>query len=264
MARLSKLKTALHEQACELLKKDKLNDDEKIFVYENWQESAAHINGKAGAFFTPYELARAVSIDISGNRVIDLCAGIGVLSFAYYISSRHFNDPVEIVCVEINPDYVEVGKKLMPEATWICGNVLDPVFMGSLGKFDCAYGNPPFGPIKGAGKAPRSKASLFEYKVIDVASDIAEHGTFLIPQMSAPFEYSGVQNYLSRETGQYVRFKEQTHIELEMGCSIDTSFARNDWKGVKPVVEIVICWFDKARKRRSKCIDQLSLFCDAA
>ena len=46
-----------------------------------------------------------------------LCAGIGVLSYAAQLEcsdrSRCYAD---ITCVELNPHYVEVGKKVVPEA----------------------------------------------------------------------------------------------------------------------------------------------------
>lgn len=61
-----------------------------------------------------------------------LCAGIGVLSYAAQLEcsdrSRCYAD---ITCVELNPHYVEVGKKVVPEATWICADVLDPFCLTS-------------------------------------------------------------------------------------------------------------------------------------
>lgn len=46
----------------------------------------------------------------------------------------------DITCVELNPHYVEVGKKVVPEATWICADVLDPFLPDLLGQFDFAIG----------------------------------------------------------------------------------------------------------------------------
>ena len=79
--------------------------------------------------------------------MIDLCAGIGILSFSYFHGIYHGVNP-EITCVEINPDFVAIGKKLLPEANWICGDITDPDFIASLGSFDFAYGNHPFCRIK--------------------------------------------------------------------------------------------------------------------
>ncbi|MBB3948390.1 hypothetical protein GGQ73_004377 [Rhizobium skierniewicense] len=43
--------------------KDRLSDDERAFVFENWHEGADFNNGAAGAFFTPYDLAADFALD---------------------------------------------------------------------------------------------------------------------------------------------------------------------------------------------------------
>jgi len=62
--KLSKPQIRAHEQACRLLEKDKLSYDDKLFVIDNWQESANHVNSSMGAFFTPYDLAREINLAI--------------------------------------------------------------------------------------------------------------------------------------------------------------------------------------------------------
>lgn len=113
MAKLTKEEIKKHNAAIDLLQKDKLTYDEKLFVYENWNEGATSVNSEAGAFFTPFNLANDFGLEIyrDGN-VIDLCAGIGMLSFIAYHHNR-----CKVTCVELNPTYYEVGKKLLPEAT---------------------------------------------------------------------------------------------------------------------------------------------------
>src|ERR1044072_699517 len=146
MAKLTKAQAKAHQQACELLKKDVLSEDDKMFVLENWQESASHINTVPGAFFTPFDLARDFAIEVCPGKIIDLCAGIGMLSFA--VKSKHQWDkaPIDLTCVEINPDYVAVGKKILPEARWMEASFFDVLSM-DLGHFDVAISNPPFGRI---------------------------------------------------------------------------------------------------------------------
>jgi 2-polyprenyl-3-methyl-5-hydroxy-6-metoxy-1,4-benzoquinol methylase len=39
-----------------------------------------------------------------------------------------------MVCIEKNPDYVAVGRKVVPEATWICADVFD--LPADLGRYD--------------------------------------------------------------------------------------------------------------------------------
>ncbi|MBR0884457.1 MULTISPECIES: hypothetical protein [Bradyrhizobium] len=122
-----------------MLRKDVLSYDERVFVLDNWHEGANHISTSAGAFFTPTGLARDFAIDACGGRTIDLCAGIGMLAFhvfwrAHYARERD-EPPKEIVCIECNPAYVEVGRKVLPEARWICADVLD-FDLASLGRFN--------------------------------------------------------------------------------------------------------------------------------
>lgn len=264
MAKLTKAEAKAHADACALLQKDTLTIDERWSVYENWNEAAHHINSSAGAFFTPADLAADFAIDCSGPRVIDLCAGIGVLSFACFSRWRHGEDVRrEFVCVEKNPDYVAVGKKLFPEATWICADVFDVPKLG-LGRFDCALGNPPFGATPRQGKGPRYTGRAFEYHVIDIAADLADYGTFIIPQNSAPFRYSGVQCHQHVKSEHYQEFEKATGVRLDIGCGVDCSYHRDKWKGVAPAVEIVCADFTEARRaQRIEAMPQGDLFVTA-
>lgn len=260
MAKLTKAQAKAHTEACRLLDKDVLNEDEKIFVLENWQESAKHINTIAGAFFTPVGLARDFSIEVSGRRIIDLCAGIGSLSF--WCSTRAWSEAVEIVCVELNHDYAAVGRKIVPQATWIVSSIFD--LPKDLGRFDFAIGNPPFGATPRDARAPRYSGKEFELHVIDIASDLADYGAFIVPQETAPFKYSGCPNggwtetvkdgvgsgYVGCPKELHDRLLAQTGIVLEPSCGIDTSAYRNEWHGVSVKTEIVVTDFIEARSRR--------------
>jgi len=172
MAKLTKTEAGAHAQAEELLKKDVLTYDERVFVLDHWHEGATNINGAVGAFFTPTGLARDFAIDACGGRTIDLCAGIGALAFhvfwrAHYALERGEARP-EIVCIERNPSYVEVGRKVLPEAKWICVDVFDLDF-ASLGRFRSAIANPPFGATPRTGNGPRYTGRSFEFHLIDLA-----------------------------------------------------------------------------------------------
>lgn len=259
MAKLSKAEAKAHEQACSLLEEPTLTFDERWFVYENWQESANHVNSIAGAFFTPIGLARDFSIEVSGDRIIDLCAGIGVLSFAASLHIRREQLP-EIVCVEKNPAYVAVGRKLLPEATWIEADVFD---LPDLGHFDTAISNPPFGATPRRGGAGKNYTGpAFEYHVLDVASTIADYGVFILPQASAPFSFSGGNGFRKTPSESYERFGRQTGIVLDPSCGIDTAFYRRDWRGVSPATEIVTANFEEARERLASA--QADMFQEAA
>jgi hypothetical protein len=263
MSKLTKAQAKQHAEACKILEKDVLTWDDKWFVLENWQEGANHVNSTAGAFFTPPELARDFAIDAGGGRVLDLCAGIGGLSFAVWSrmawdrETDHDERQRQFTCVEINPAYVEIGKKIMPYARWICGSVFD--LPADIGSFDTVFSNPPFGAVKHDGNAPRYTGKDFEYKVIDLASYLGDYGCFIVPQMSSPFKLSGVQNYADSRKDhfgnlpaneKYNRFQDVTKIDMEPGCGVDTAYYRDRWNGVAPICEIVLCDFVAARRAR--------------
>jgi hypothetical protein len=246
VAKLTKIQARLHQQACEILAADRdLSEDEKLFVLEHWQEAAHTTHALAGAFFSPLGLARDLSIEVSGNRVIDLGAGIGHLAWSCRdLWGRRWNDEParELVCVEANPTYVEVGRRVLPEATWICADLLDVPEMG-LGRFDTAIANPPFGAIARAGDGPGYRGRRFEYHVIAVAGQIAKWGAFIIPQNSAPFRYSGEPYFREQRDPELDRFEHAAGITLEPSCGIETSIYAEDWHNVRPRVEVVTCAF---------------------
>lgn len=240
MAKLTKAEFKKHNEALKVLEQERLTHDDKEFVFRNWHEGANHINSQAGAFFTPFDMAFDFAFDVGGPRIIDLCAGIGMLSYAVYMRhlNGHHDAKLDITCIEKNPEYVEVGKKLLPEATWICGDVRDAL---EVGKFDWAISNPPFGRIK----SPNFKGQYFEYHVIDIASKIADNGTFIIPQMSAGFNLSGRPYYERHTDGRAVDFQVSTGFRFHPGCGVDTDYYREEWKGVSPMCEVVCIDFNE-------------------
>ncbi len=262
MAKLTKPQIKAHGEACALVDCGRrLTDDEKEFILDNWQESAAHINSAAGAFFTPRSLASDFAIEVDGSSVelggcIDLCAGIG--SLGYQVERRF----TRMVCVEINPDYARVGRRILPDAEWIECSAFDPRVL-ELGRFSWAISNPPFGRIKADDYSGTYKGAEFEYKVIETASRIAYFGAFILPQMSAPFRYSGQQTYHAEEADKARKFREQTGIVMEPNCGIDTSIYKGDWRGVAPVCEIVVCEFETPRAAQFESV-QADLFAEAA
>jgi hypothetical protein len=255
--KLTKAEIKAHQEAVKILTKDRLSWDDKMFVLENWHEGAEHINSYAGAFFTPPMLARDLMIEVNrcSRSIVDLCAGIGVL--ALFAGQ---NTDARITCVEINPAYVEIGKKIVPEAEWICASIFD---FSPDGHFDCAISNPPFGAIK-SGKADNDGLGGFEFSTIFKASKIAREGAFILPQTSTPFKYSGNTHYedlrgTDRLSRKVASFCEKTGIEYDFNCGIDTSIYLNQWRGVSPVCEI--CTFEFTDKDEEETQQgQLDLF----
>lgn len=236
MSKLTKAQAKSHATALEIVRRGQpLTEDEKYFVLNNYQESATNVNSLAGAFFTPEGMARDFAVEVYNcDRLIDLCAGIGRLAFHLKEKAKH------ITCVELNPEYIEVGKAILPEATWIQADVLS---ISEFEKYDIAISNPPFGKIKTSGWTDKYKGAEFEYKVIEKASKIANYGVFILPQMSTPFKYSGVDGYKTQKLDKYIKFNKETGIEIGANCGIDTSIHKDDWHGVSPVCEIATVEF---------------------
>jgi Methyltransferase small domain len=241
VSKLSKQAAKLHNEAVALARCGRrLTCDEREFVVENFHEGAEHMNGLAGAFFTPPGLARDASIEVgSPKRLLDLCAGIGALSYASE------SEGMEIVCVELNPAYVEIGRAVMPDATWICASAFDLAAYAHLGPFDVVVSNPPFGRIKADGFAGKYTGGLFEYRLIEIANRVARRGVFILPQQSAPFRYSGQACFRTEETEECAKFGEQTGIVMEPNCGIDTACYRKEWRGISPMCEVVCCDFEQ-------------------
>jgi hypothetical protein len=250
--KLSKAQIKAHNQVIDLVHSDRpLKDEEKEFILDNFHEGATNINSATGAFFTPRQLARDFAIEVGGGDVIDLCAGIGGLSYAV----EHKCD--SLTCVEINAEYIEIGKRILPYANWIHSSVFD-VNYDSL--WDYAISNPPFGSIKENSFEGKYTGSQFEYKVMEVASRIAYFGAFIIPQMSANFRFSGSQYFKEEESDKAKKFREQTGIVMGPNCGIDTAMYKDEWKGVSPICEIVVCEFHHEPVVEA----QLDLFGEAA
>jgi len=112
--------------------------------------------------------------------------------------------------------------------------------------------------VKTYSKPPRYTGSKFEYKLIDLAADLGDYGAFIIPQQSAPFDYSNRQHHSHTPSREHSRFFEQTKIRLAAGCGIDTAYFNDNWKQKVPQTEIACCDFTESREARKPA--QSSLF----
>lgn len=241
MAKISKIKLKLHQEALSLVRSDKeLTMREKEFILENYKPDATHNVTSTNAFFTPMILAQSATIEMPNPdeydkpvRILDLCAGVGMLSFAYYHYSGYDTRNVEIVCIEIEKEYVEVGKRILPEATWIQSDIMDKS-LDKLEEFDCFISNPPFmkiGPYKGT------------YTTSYIGMTKAKYGVVIVPQNNCPFIYSGKNQYKEVMNRDYNHFSDMTNIRFASSC-IDTDTIEDlRWDNVKIVTEVVIVDF---------------------
>ncbi len=239
MARISKVQTKAHDKACELVDNNQdLTLDDRIFILNNWNPMASHNVGKTATFFTPLALAKELQIETlntTDKRVLDLCAGIGALAF-WALQWHYSNENLKIVCIEHNPEFVRVGKRVLPEALWLCKDAFDPQTYEGLGQFDEVISNPPYGLSLGNGWLNKLPS---QFQAAEIAMKVSDTATFLLAQGDCPFEFSGKQMFSYTTSNSYERFHKKTGIYFHPNCGIDTSFALKDWQGVKPTVEIV-------------------------
>ncbi|EOI1394911.1 methyltransferase [Citrobacter freundii] len=234
MARVTKKESQLRLKVMELVHSDRqLTEDDKEFIFNNYRGDGI---GATGAFFTPEMLAWDFMLDAGcSDDCIELCAGIGRLSYYQFIR----NKPSHITCVELNPEYVLIGKRVLPQAEWITGDALQYT---PDRFYRVAYGNPPFGKINTSGAyTGRYTGSEFEYKIIDRAREYSSYGVWIVPQGSAGFKYSGHTYYdRSIQSAKYIKFEKDTGLILHPGVGIDTSIYRDQWNSTKVTCESVL------------------------
>lgn len=262
--KMSRKQRSDHQSAERILKKEKLTIDEKIDVINNWHEGYANDNAASSAFFTPYDLAIHLALNVSGGeKIIDLCAGIGTLSVAVnnIVSSDEQNNPFdEQVLLEINPEYCEIAKKLLPHAEIICGSIYDKYLMDELASrgFNQVISNPPFGTISKPENAKiREYSGGVHYEVLALSSRLANYGVFILPQSACPFQYSGKRNFSNVQNQKYEKFSKETGIKIELGVSTDTN-CLSRFRGTNVVTEIVTADFTEIRKKLKET--QMDLF----
>jgi predicted RNA methylase len=285
MAKISKPVLKKHNEALEILKKkDKLNFNEREFVFKHYHEGASKMNNLISAHFTPYSIAKSISQNIRHTDMfVDLCSGIGILSYALKRLNEWDNSPVVGICIENCVEYYEVGKKLLPEFHWICGDIFNPNVIAQVkeimdGKRFSIVSNPPYGKqVKtDTNSLLKYQGTEFEYKAMELGAILgAEDGAFLIPQESAPFRitgnnYKGVEHE-SYKTSKYKKFVDQTGLEISPNIGYTTEIFEDEdgWKDVNIKTEIAILEYNELEyQSKSKPVesneiineDQLTLF----
>jgi predicted RNA methylase len=222
--RISKIASKKHEEAVELaLSGKELTFDEKWQILNDYNAAANHLISKNAAFFTPPAIAKEMiieCIDKPKKRILDLGAGIGCISFFINEQQKIWGkeNEIEIICLELNADYIEIGKSIIPEATWIHGDMFDQDLIKSLGKFDEVVSNPPYGIIQ---KTNWLNLNLSQYTAAEIAMKVSNHGVFLLAQNDCPFKYSGNKSFEKVYCKRYDKFHKDTGIYFHMNCGID-------------------------------------------
>lgn len=227
---------------------DKFTHEELELIYEKFNEGYLQDVTENSAYFTPLDLAYDFAL-FAGRQgiVVDMCAGIGVLSFAALTRDTYEKRIKKIVAIERNPVYYDIGKKLLPEVDWILGDIFDKGLWDSIkdkyGKVDCVISNPPFGKVSKSDANKdwlKYKGSEIDIASIEVAMANAEYVDMILPVGSCTFRYSGRPYYDERENRKIEKLKKDTGLDFYMSCtSIDTSVYEQGFKNTKVCVECV-------------------------
>lgn len=265
MAGLSRKRMKDHDDALALLSLSrKLKPDEVELVLRSYEPGL--MTGKMSAYFTPESVAWAVAVSANASTpvmYVDLGAGIGALTWALH---RITFGCGSIVAIEKNPEFVDVGRKLMPNVEWICGDIFDRDLWQAIGvQFHVAVSNPPFGKYTEieADTAWLKFNGASHLMAAEVAVRVTLAGAVMVlPQMDLPFldsRYPGTEDKF-REQGVWhvdlpperwsrvLRDFTEIYPEVQFhSTSTDVSEVLGHWKDVKPRVEVVdVKWDDAA------------------
>jgi hypothetical protein len=240
----------------EIIEQDVLSYDDKIYVLENYHEGATNMNNLVSAHFTPMSLARSVEQCTRNYNFVDLCAGIGILSWCQLRILEFEQRKFTGICIEYCKEYYEVGRKLMPELHWINGDIFDENVINKVkelmnGKDFSVISNPPYGKqVKTFTNILQYKGSDFEYKAIELGNILgAQDGIFLIPQGSCNFKMSGQRG---TEFGipckKYEKFEKETGLKMSPNMGFDTECIEDGWKDVSITTEIAIFEYEEMRE----------------
>ena len=261
MGKLSKREIAKQVQIKHLIDStDVLNEDQVESVYEEFNEAFIGDITHSSAYFTPLDLAYDFALmSPTHGFILDACAGIGVLSYAATIRDHYEKNIRQIICIEKNPEFVAIGKKLVPQADWYCGSIFDESLhkqilkKHNIYKYDCMMSNPPFGTIsmKYVPKAERKwlqyHGKEFEMAVIEVGVKLAEYASYILPVQSCTFQVSGTPFHQHKENRKFNRLKH--HLKepnlIQQWSSIDTS-VYSGFKNTKVVVECLTVELDES------------------
>ena len=268
MAKISKEVLKKHLKAVALLEKEELTFDDKYYIYKHYHEGAGKMNNLISAHFTPFTIANSIAFNVRQLNFVDLCAGIGILSYALLRHAEYEYSKIKFegklftgICVENCVEYYQVGKKLLPELHWINGDIFDQKVIDEIkslmaGKKFSILSNPPYGKqVKTDTKnLLKYQGSNFEYKTIELGAILGAYdGAFLIPQDSSPFRYSGKrQNFDGVEnekykSNEYKKFVVQNDLEIvpNIGFSTEVFDEDDNWKDVTITTEIAIVEYNE-------------------
>jgi len=240
MAKLTKPQLRLHKQCEELISLQRdLKFEEVDFVLDNWMPSAGDVTS-GQAFFTPEHIAYGLAMcTYHDGHIIDMCAGIGRLSWEVLRHNLSNPDFLEVSAIENNPDFVRVGKKLMPQVNWVEGSIFEKSVWEQLSTASSFITNPPFSLEKIKGEKYLSLRSSGLFAVLEAGlRNTSEHaGTAILPKSAIPWGYKNgsIPHQLKMFMDAECVFKNGTHWTEE---PFDTSIGEDGFIDTEIAVEI--------------------------
>jgi predicted RNA methylase len=253
MSKITKQQLKQHDEVEQLLwgSDRPLKRDEVEFCLEHWDpraDSGRHVAHNQ-AYFTPMVLACEAAMYVGGNgrRVVDICAGTGRLAYAVLAANGWQPQEVQVTAVEFNPEFVRVGRRLLPEVDWILGDCYDLSLWQSLPRFDEAIGNLPFGAV-----VTEHDTDWVGYcgpaglTVAAIGLQVARLGIkMILPQVQTIFRYSGADLRYGAHADSYPGYLKKfmagrPDLELDhSSLNTEQPDYRAGWRGAAPVVQVV-------------------------
>lgn len=245
--KLSKAEIKLQKEVKAILEQEDLSFEDQEYIYENFNAGAISDVTTHSAYFTPLDLAYDFALFAGRSGVcVDMCAGIGVLSFCASVRDTYSRKIKQQICIERNPDYLAIGKKLLPDAEWILGDMFDESMWNDIinryGKIDSIVSNPPFGKVTKTDKDRswlKYQGADLDIAAIEIALKFADDVSMILPSGSVSFRYSGRPYYEDIDNRKINKLKKDTGLEFMMtNPGLDTS-VYGEFKNTKITVEHV-------------------------
>jgi predicted RNA methylase len=226
--KLTKPERKAMDNALKRLNAGDLSDREAL--YRDIKPYATTDIGAGGAFFTPWDLAGDFQIETLNwhrkepKRVLDLCAGYGILSYRQWERWGNETRPA-VTCVEINEEYAAIGRQIFPEAEWIVADVFDVPEILKGRQFEEFYSNPPFMPVPKGRRKQHPTAPSVPHAVAEIGMRLCTNGgTMILPRGATNWEYSGRQSYTNTQNARYESWSRETGLTLAANCGIDCTY----------------------------------------
>lgn len=226
--KITKLASKLHDEAMAILSLSrKLERSEIEMVFEQYNPMADHNVGQAGIFFTPTQIALEIQMPTQlFGSVVDIAAGIGKLTYYVWMHADIRKRIGRFVCIDNNPVFVEIGKKLLPDVEWYCFDIYQKSLWEQLGTFHFVISNPPYGNVA-MDKTDWLLPGPADQKAIEIALRVSKHGgPFILPI-----------SYSNRDDRKFIKLRNKfgKFCLTEWASSI---YEDAEWQGANPNTRI--------------------------